>query len=95
MRSWVATGEDIGEELPENVRLALAPNRTDESSAAETASLFPSGDNPLSPPERMTCALCKGDEATHIDAIVERLEQNMSSSEIFAALFRVGTGGKG
>jgi len=90
----VATWEDVGEELPENVRLALAPARADESSAEETASLFPSGDNPLSPHERKIYALLKADEATHIDAIVERLEQDMSSSEIFAALFELELAGK-
>jgi DNA processing protein len=36
----VATGEDVWQELPENVRLALAPARTDESPAEQTASLF-------------------------------------------------------
>jgi DNA processing protein len=90
----VATWEDVWEELPENVRLALAPNRTDESPSEETASLFPSGDSPLSPHERKIYALLKADEATHIDAIVERLEQDMSSSEIFAALFELELAGK-
>jgi len=90
----VATWEDVWEELPENVRLALAPARSDESPAEETASLFPSGDNPLSPHERKIYALLKADEATHIDAIVERLEQDMSSSEIFAALFELELAGK-
>lgn len=90
----VATWEDVWEELPENVRLALAPARADESSSEETASLFPSGDNPLSPHERKIYALLKADEATHIDAIVERLEQDMSSSEIFAALFELELAGK-
>jgi DNA processing protein len=90
----VATWEDVWEELPENVRLALAPAKPDESQVAETASLFPSGDNPLSPHERKIYALLKADEATHIDAIVERLEQDMSSSEIFAALFELELAGK-
>ena len=90
----VATWEDVWEELPENVRLALAPARTDESPVEETASLFPSGDNPLSPHERKIYALLRADEATHIDAIVERLEQDMSSSEIFAALFELELAGK-
>jgi DNA processing protein len=90
----VATWEDVWEELPENVRLALAPAKGDESPAAETASLFPSADNPLSPHERKIYALLKADEATQIDAIVERLEQDMSSSEIFAALFELELAGK-
>ncbi len=90
----VATWEDIWEELPENVRLALAPAKPDESQQQETASLFPSGDSPPSPHERKIYALLKADEATHIDAIVERLEQEMSSSEIFVALFELELAGK-
>jgi DNA processing protein len=90
----VATWEDVWEELPENVRLALAPAKPDESQQQETASLLPSGDNPLSPHERKIYALLKADEATHIDAIVERLEQDMSSSEIFVALFELELAGK-
>jgi len=90
----VATWEDVWEELPENVRLALAPAKGDESPAGETASLFPSDDNPLSPHERKILALLKADEATQIDEIVERLEAGMSSSEIFAALFELELAGK-
>ena len=90
----MATGEDIWEELPENLRLALAPATPNESPQAETASLFPSGDSPLSPHERKIYALLKADETTHIDAIVESLEQAMSSSEIFAALFELELAGK-
>jgi DNA processing protein len=90
----VATWADVWEELPENVRLALAPAMTDESPVEGTASLFPAADNPLSPHERKIYALLKADEATQIDAIVERLEQDMSSSEIFAALFELELAGK-
>jgi DNA processing protein len=90
----VATWENVWEELPENERLAPAPARTDESPAAETASLFPSADTPLSTHERKIYALLKADEATQIDAIVERLEQDLSSSEIFAALFEPEPAGK-
>jgi DNA processing protein len=85
-RKLVATWEDVWEELPENIRLARTPARTDESPAGETASLFPS-DDPLSPLERTILAFLEADEATHIDEFVERLEPEQSSSEIFAALF--------
>jgi DNA processing protein len=90
----VATWEDVWEELPENVRLALAPAKADESSLGQTASLLPSDDNPLSPHERKILALLKADEVTQIDEIVERLEAGMSSSEIFAALFELELAGK-
>ena len=36
----------------------------------------------------------KADEATHIDEIVERLGLEISSSEIFAALFELELSGK-
>jgi len=87
-----ATWEDIWEELPEDVRLALAPAAGDESSAGGTASLF--GESELGPHERKILALLKADEATHIDQIVERLEPEVSSSEIFAALFELELAGK-
>ena len=89
----VATWEDVWEELPENIRLALIPAKPDESSVGGTASLFPSADQ-LSPHERKIFALLLADEATHIDEIVERLEPEMSSSEIFAALFELELNGK-
>ncbi len=90
----VATWEDVWEEMPENVRLALTPARPDESQERQTASLFPSDDNPLSPHERRILALLKADEATQIDEIVEQLEPELSSSEIFAALFELELAGK-
>jgi len=44
----VATWEDVWEELPENVRLALAPQGVDASKGPQTASLF-AEDTKLSP----------------------------------------------
>ena len=88
----VATWEDVWEELPSDVRLALAPAR-DESRTKGTASLF-EDEGELSPHEKKIFAVLRADEATHIDEIVERLEQEVSSSEIFAALFELELSGK-
>jgi DNA processing protein len=88
----VATWEDVWEELPADVRLTLQPEGSDESQAGQTASLF--GETELSPHEKKIFALLKADEATHIDEIVERLEPQLSSSEIFAALFELELAGK-
>jgi DNA processing protein len=88
----VATWEDVWEDLPTDVRLALAPTISPESSSTENASLFP--DEGLPPHERRILSLLKADETTHIDEIVERLEIEMSSSEIFAALFELELTGK-
>jgi len=88
----VATWEDVWEELPPEVRLALTPTASPESPGSSSASLFP--DEGLPPHEKRILGLLKADEATHIDELVERLETEMSSSEIFAALFELELTGK-
>jgi DNA processing protein len=88
----VATWEDVWEELPDSVKLQLAPARP-ESQQEGTASLF-GDEGELAPHEKKIFALLKPDEATHIDEIVERLESEVSSSEIFAALFELELAGK-
>jgi DNA processing protein len=88
----VATWEDVWEELPTDVKLALEPKPGDESSAGQTASLFQEAE--LAPYEKKIFAILKADESTHIDEIVERLEPTLSSSEIFAALFELELAGK-
>lgn len=88
----VATWEDVWEDLPAEVKLALTPSPSPESGGASSASLFP--DDGLPPHEKRILSLLKADEATHIDELVERLENEMSSSEIFAALFELELTGK-
>ena len=88
----VATWEDVWEELPQEVRLTLTPAAPLESPGASSASLFPDGGLP--PHERRILALLKADESTHMDELIERLESEMSSSEIFAALFELELTGK-
>jgi len=88
----VATWEDVWEDLPAEVKLTLAPATPPESEGGSSASLFP--DEGLPPHEKRILSLLKADEATHIDELVEKLEAEMSSSEIFAALFELELGGK-
>jgi DNA processing protein len=88
----VATWEDVWEDLPPEVKLALTPAASNESEGHSSASLFP--DEGLPPHEKKILSLLKADEPTHIDELVERLETEMSSSEIFAALFELELGGK-
>jgi DNA processing protein len=88
----VATWEDVWEDLPTAVRLALARPVSAESGSHSSASLFP--DEGLPPHEKRILGLLKADETTHIDAIVEQLEREMSPSEIFAALFELELAGK-
>ena len=87
----VATWEDVWEELPTDVQAALSAMQN-ESPEPETASLFP--DEASSPHEKKVLKLLKADESTHIDELVELLEAEMSTSEIFAALFELELNGK-
>lgn len=89
----VATWEDVWEEMPPQVKAALQDRVTSESSAPQTASLF-GGDEKLSPHEQRIYKLLRADEATQIDQIIEQLEAEVSSSEIFAALFELELSGK-
>jgi len=88
----VATWEDVWEELPADVRLTLAPEVGAESQAGQTASLFE--EPSLSPHEKKIYRVLKADEAMHLDEIIENLEPELSSSEIFAALFELELAGK-
>ena len=88
----VATWEDVWKDLPAKVKLALTPPPPPESGDASSASLFP--DQAPAPHEKRILSLLKADEATHIDELVERLENEMSCSEIFAALFELELTGK-
>ena len=88
----MATWDDVWEELPTQVRLALEPKDAAESQEQGTASLFK--DDEIGPHERKILRILKADEATQIDEIVERLEPEVSSSEIFAALFELELAGK-
>ncbi len=88
----VATWEDVWEDLPPEVKLALTPKMGGESQGHTTSSLFP--DDGLPPHEKRILSLLKADESTHIDELVEKLEAEMSSSEIFAALFELELAGK-
>jgi DNA processing protein len=87
-----ATWEDIWEELPAEVKHRLesewAPQASDEKT---TSNLF--GDE-LSPAEKKLLSLLRQDESTHIDEIMEKLEGQVSSAEVFTALFELEMSGK-
>ena len=89
----MATWEDVWEELPSDVQEMLGAGRND-AAEPETASLFPEEATAISPHEKKILKLIKQDESTHIDQLVELLENEMSPSEIFAALFELELNGK-
>jgi DNA processing protein len=85
-----ATWEDVWEELPAAVKTELESQRGDQASdqSVQASSLF-SSDEKLSPKERKLLAALRQDQASHIDEIIERVEAEMSSSEVFAVLFEL------
>jgi DNA processing protein len=88
-----ATWEDVWEELPVEIKAGLSKEFERLAQAPESGSLFGESSS-LSPQEKRVLGLLKADEATHIDELVEKLEPEISSSEIFAALFELELSGK-
>lgn len=83
----VATWEDVWEDLPSQVRLELEAEAPAESKSETTASLLP--DPVLRPQEAMVLEVLRTDAALQIDEILELLETQLTSSEVFTALFEL------
>jgi DNA processing protein len=83
----VATWEDVWEDLPSQVRLELEAEAPVESKSPTTASLLP--DPVLRPEEAMVLEVLRSDESLQIDEILELLETQLTSSEVFTALFEL------
>ena len=96
----VATWEDVWDELPTQVRLELearlqlkmGAGYAVESKAEAAASLFEPV--PLPRAEALVYSVLRHDEALLLDEIMEKLESELSSSEIFTALFELELSGR-
>ncbi len=95
-----ATWEDIWEDLPSQIRLALEDELeagAKESSGGSTASLF-NESAPTAPAmsdhERLVMKHLRQDEALQLDQLMETLEGELSSGEIFTALFELELAGR-
>lgn len=86
----VATWEDVFEELPTEIRIRLQ-GRQSESSMPQAASLFepPPGAVELPVEQQRVFSAIKSDESIHIDELIEKFDSQLSSSEIFSALFEL------
>ena len=82
-----ATWEDVWEDLPSQVRLELEAGAAAESKSETTASLLP--DPALRPEEAMVLEVLRKDESLQIDEILELLETQLTSSEVFTAIFEL------
>jgi DNA processing protein len=91
-----ATWEDVWEDPPSQMKLELEDELSaggkGESSAAGTASLFK--DKPLPEHERIVFEQLRHDESTQLDELIERLEAELGSAEIFTALFELELAGR-
>jgi DNA processing protein len=88
----VATWEDVWEDLPSQVRLELEAEAPAASRAEATASLLP--DPVLRPQEAMVLEVLRTDDSLQIDGILEQLETQLTSSEVFTALFELEMAGR-
>jgi DNA processing protein len=92
----VATWEDVWEDLPSQIRLDLETRLGGEygveSKGESAASLFEQV--PLPRIEALVLGVLRHDEALLLDEIMEKLESELSSSEIFTALFELELAGR-
>jgi len=84
--------EDVWEELPTQIRMELEQSEGFASQAASEASLFE--ESPLPPSEARVLSVLRQDEALQMDEILEKLEPELSSSEVFTALFELELAGR-
>ena len=92
-----ATWEDIWEDLPSDIRLALEDEQAAAGGGAESksggaASLF--NDTPLPEHERIVFEQLRHDESMQLDQLIEQLEAKLGSAEIFTALFELELAGR-
>jgi DNA processing protein len=88
----VATWEDVWEDLPSQVRLELEAGAPTASKPEASASLM--ADPVLRPQEAMVLEVLRADESLQIDEILDRLETQLTSSEVFTALFELEMAGR-
>lgn len=96
-----ATWEDIWEELPTQIRLELEGGQVElfgsstESGEGVTASLLRQGESALpagpalSPPETAVYGALRMDESIHLEELLEQLDGQVTSAEVFTALFEL------
>jgi DNA processing protein len=89
----VATWEDVWEDLPTQTRIEVE-ELSEEFAAkpAGTASLFE--EMALPPTETRVMSVLRHDESLQLDEIMEQLDAELSSSEVFTALFELELAGR-
>jgi DNA processing protein len=88
----VATWEDVWEDLPSQVRIELESLAHSESKPEAPASLLP--DPVLRPEEALVLEVIRADESLQMDEILDLLDTQLTSSEVFTALFELEMSGR-
>ena len=88
----VASWEDVWEDLPSQVREELEAEGGAESKPEAQASLL--AEPALRPEEAMVLEVLRTDEAVQLDELLESLETQLTSSEVFTALFELEMSGR-
>ena len=88
----VATWEDVWEDLASDIRLQLEAEAGVASKPEAAASLLP--DPVLRPEEVMVLEVLRSDASLQIDEILDLLETQLTSSEVFTALFELELAGR-
>jgi DNA processing protein len=93
----VATWEDVWEDLPSQVRVELESLAQESGPASASkpespASLLP--DPVMRPQETLVLKVLRADESLQIDEIIELLDTQLTSSEVFTALFELEMAGR-
>jgi DNA processing protein len=88
----VATWEDVWEDLSSDVRIELETQAEVASKPEAAASLF--ADPVLRPEEAMVLEVLRSDASLQIDEILDLLETQLTSSEVFTALFELELAGR-
>jgi DNA processing protein len=87
-----ATWEDVWEVLSSQVRLELEAGWADESKSPAGASLLPNP--PLGTGEAIVLEVLRQDAALQIDEILDLVETQLTSAEVFTALFELELAGR-
>ena len=88
----VGSWEDVWEDLPSQVRLQLEQEAGVESKPEAAASLL--ADPVLRSEESIVLRALRADESLQIDELLEKLETQLTSSEVFTALFELEMSGR-
>jgi DNA processing protein len=92
--TWEDVWEDLSSEVKRDLEQEMEAAGQIESKEGGAASLFSDGGKPLPEQERVVLDRLRRDESVQLDELIEGLEAQLGSAEIFTALFELELAGK-